>query len=215
MDWRDRIITFYINLERRTDRCKEMEEELTLFAFRQWTRFKAVDRPGRGDVGCTMSHAMALQMAREELSLDPCSPVNYVLMLEDDFEFVVTQAEFDEEMRKFFDFPHRVDVCMLSFSTPIDHNDPKSKDVDTLRRIRKAHTSSGYLIHKDYLLTLADCLWTAVPLLESTGQHWLYTIDQVWVSLMEKDEWYRFTTRVGKQRKSFSDLGGCVVDRGF
>ena len=47
-------------------------------------------------------------------------------------------------------------------------------------------------------------------MLELTGEHLLYINDQVWKSLQKDDKWYIFNTRLGRQRKSFSDLSGQI-----
>ena len=51
-----------------------------------------------------------------------------------------------------------------------------------------------------------------MPLLESTRQHWIYCNDQIWKRFQETDNWYYFTTRIGKQRAGYSDNGGCYVE---
>lgn len=203
--WQDRIETYYINLEHRTDRRELLEKELATTGFTRWTRFEGI-RLERGDVGCSTSHLKVLELALEKLSED----TDYVLVFEDDFQFVVSPKEFHERMQRFVE-ASKVDACMISFAHEVDdegHNDLGPG----FQRIRFAQTASGYLVHRDYLSTLINLYRTSVPLLESTGQHWVFMNDQVWRHLMEKDMWYRFSERMGIQRESYSDVSRAVVN---
>jgi hypothetical protein len=47
---------------------------------------------------------------------------------------------------------------------------------------------------------------------EETNDDTKYTCDQSWKTLQEKDNWYCFKTRIGKQRKSYSDIQKTDVD---
>ena len=52
----------------------------------------------------------------------------------------------------------------------------------------------------------------AFPLLESTGEHWNYANDQVWMRLQENDRWFVFNPRLGKQRSGYSDNAKRFMD---
>ena len=57
----------YINLNRRTDRREQIENELTVMGLMDKSiRFEAIDRPGKGIVGCTYSHLECLKYARDQ-----------------------------------------------------------------------------------------------------------------------------------------------------
>ena len=74
-----------------------------------------------------------------------------------------------------------------------------------LLRVFEAQTASAYIVkihYYDVLIQLYDC---AIPLLESTRQHWLYANDQAWKALQSMNYWYCTKTRIGKQRDGFSD----------
>jgi GR25 family glycosyltransferase involved in LPS biosynthesis len=64
----DRI--FYINLDKREDRKREIETELVQYGLLENTeRIPAVLTPEQGILGCTMSHLHALKVAKERLAI--------------------------------------------------------------------------------------------------------------------------------------------------
>ena len=190
---------FYINLDKRVDRRAEIEEELKSHGLVA-ERFAAHYHP-MGFVGCTHSHLDVLKLAKERDYAN-------VLILEDDFEFIVSQEEMENALEQLF--LTTFDVCKLSYSLCA------SEEMDPpLTRVLFSQTASGYLIQRHYYDTLIDVLENALPILEQTGQHWLYTIDQAWRPLQERDRWVCFTQRLGKQRAGFSDNSQCYVDYTF
>jgi GR25 family glycosyltransferase involved in LPS biosynthesis len=52
----------YINLEHRKDRREQIEKELTIFGDKI-QRFDAIYEPERGHLGCSKSHAAAMELA--------------------------------------------------------------------------------------------------------------------------------------------------------
>jgi GR25 family glycosyltransferase involved in LPS biosynthesis len=195
---------FYINLDRRTDRKEHIETELGKMGIRDFERFTAVERPpGKGIVGCGYSHLSVLKLAKERQYPN-------VLIFEDDFYFTVSHDELSRNVNAFFESPvsNDYDVCMLSYNL---HTFDECPETPFLRRVRYAQTASGYIVNSRYYDTLITLYEWAIPLLEQTGQHWIYANDVVWKSLQEKDKWYCFTQRIGKQLDGFSDNAGCVM----
>jgi GR25 family glycosyltransferase involved in LPS biosynthesis len=215
------IPIFYINLDHRTDRREHMEKQfehmgidptqierfpgiIPVYDEIQTTRVQSfVDRGiyntvdgSKGILGCTRSHLAVLKLAyaREH---------SYVLILEDDFELVVSPEVFREKIRQLFADPtFEFDVCMLSYNMPQSESAP---DHPFLTRVSDAQTASGYLVARAYLPTLIACLTNAVEQLELTGSHWLYANDMAWKPLQSRDRWYAFTDRIGKQMDGYSD----------
>ena len=192
---------FYINLDRRPDRRLHIENQFELMGIDSYERFSAVDRPGQGIVGCGYSHLAVLKLARER---------NYanVLIIEDDFTFVVSPDEFKHNISAFFESPDAddYDVCMLGYN--LRESEPHTS---LLTRVRYAQTASGYLVNSRYYTTLIELYEHAIPLLEKTGQHWVYANDVVWKSLQKKDRWFCFTQRIGRQIDGFSDNANCYM----
>jgi hypothetical protein len=77
--------------------------------------------------------------------------------------------------------------------------------------VRYAQTASGYIVHSRYYDTLIQLYEWAIPLLEQTGQHWVYANDVVWKELQTRDKWYCFSQRIGRQLDGFSDNAGRFI----
>ena len=186
----DKVI--YINLDKRTDRRHEFETQAELYGI-SYERFSAIAHPF-GIVGCTMSHRDIYRLAKNQ-------GYRNILIFEDDFEFLVTPAEFETEIIQLFESNIEFDVCMLAYNLMASDTCQSPH----LLRVFEAQTASAYIVkihYYDVLIQLYDC---AIPLLESTRQHWLYANDQAWKALQSMNYWYCTKTRIGKQRDGFSD----------
>ena len=192
----DKII--YINLEHRTDRRLEIEDELNSFGL-PYERFNAIANPGFGILGCGLSHLSVLKMARD-------NKWKNILIFEDDFMFLVDRDEFEKNINLLFDIENPVDfdVCMLSYN--IITSEPSEKYY-FLNKVLEVQTASGYIVNEKMYDKLIELYEWAMPLLGSTKQHWIYANDQIWKKLQPSANWYSFTTRLGKQRPSYSDNG--------
>jgi glycosyl transferase family 25 len=194
----DKII--FINLEKRKDRLLEIKNELDTFNL-QYERFNAIENE-YGIVGCGYSHLAVLKIAKER---------NYknILILEDDFTFIVSKEEFEFELNRFFDNVTEYDVCMISCSVN------EKEDIDNLPfidRIIFGQTASGYIVNNHYFDKIIELYEYNIPLLEKTGEHWNYANDIVWRKLQEKDKWFFINRRIGKQRAGYSDNSKCYCD---
>ena len=186
---------FYINLDKRTDRRAEIENELQQFnLYDKSERFPAIHTPNQGILGCTQSHLAVIKLAKER---------NYphVLILEDDFYFVISQQEFENELAQFFNANIPFDVCMISYH--LQQSQPTQYPF--LQKVIEGQTASGYIVHNSFYDKIIDLYEEAIPLLQQTGEHWNYANDQVWKRLQPHANWYALTTRCGRQRPSFSD----------
>ena len=186
---------FYINLAHRTDRRSEIEYELETMGLNQQSeRFDAVlMKPG--PFGCGYSHIGVLKIAKER-------GYKNVLILEDDFMFVVDKETLETQCKIFFENVKEYNVCMLSYNTM------KSEECKYpfLNKVIDSHTASGYLVNENFYDILIDNFETAMKNLKNGFQHWLYSIDQSWKVLQPTSEWYQFKIRIGKQRPSYSDI---------
>jgi hypothetical protein len=199
----DKIV--YINLDYRTDRRMELEQELKNLGIQPdlVERHSAVYNPTNG-VGCTESHMQVLERASTK-------GYKHLLVLEDDFEPLVSKEDWNRHLDAFFQsYGDTYDVALLSYyapeSSPVDEIVMSAKD---------AQAASGYLIKGTYIPVLLDHWREGLQLLKQTGRHWDYMNDQYWKSLQKKDKWYCFKTRLGKQRAGYSDLAGSNVDYGI
>ena len=85
---------YYINLDKRLDRLEQIQSELVKMDI-SGVRFCAINHIN-GIVGCGYSHLAVLKTARS-LGL------KNVLILEDDFEFLVSKSEFQQALVDFFE----------------------------------------------------------------------------------------------------------------
>jgi glycosyl transferase family 25 len=193
----DRI--FYINLEYRKDRKEEIETELQKFDLLEKSeRFIGFHVPEQGILGCSRSHLAVLKLAKER-------GYKHTLILEDDFEFLIDKEEFERKLTSFFESQLEYDVCMISFNVLEKNEELVQECPDLVYRIKNSQTASGYIVNGNYLDTLIALYEWSCPLLEETKQHWNYANDQCWKGLQQKDRWFHFIERIGKQRSGFSD----------
>lgn len=191
----DKVV--YINLDSRTDRKEQIENELNKIGITNYERFPAVkhDIP---QVGCILSHLNVLKNAREK-------QYKNILILEDDFEFIVSKEEFWKQIEAIKDVDY--DVIMLSY------NLINSEEFnDTLFKVIDAHTTSGYLVNSRMYDSLINNYEEAAKILSETKDYSLHALDQYWKRLQPQHKWYGFKVRIGKQRPSYSDLVGADVD---
>lgn len=194
---------FYINLDKRDDRRVEMEDELKKMNLVA-ERFSAIEYPPpNGIVGCGKSHLSVIKLAKER-------GYKNVLILEDDFVFIVDKPKFDEALTKLFDSELKFDVCFISYNLL----EEEESGISFLKRVKFSNTASGYIVNSHYYDAIINLYEWSVPLLESTCQHWIYANDQVWRELQEKDKWYCLVPRLGVQRDGFSDNSQKFIARG-
>ena len=188
--------TIYINLDHRTDRKEEIEKELSMIGISKYERFSAI-RTFPGIIGCGDSHLNVLKLAKER-------GYKNILIIEDDFEFLIDKDSFWKLMNDVFTELPEYDIVMLGY------NLKRSVEVEGLQHVIKvleAQTTSAYIIHSNMYDALINVFEQSQPLLISTGQHWNYALDQAWKVLQPNSKWYATKVRVGKQRPSLSDGG--------
>ncbi len=196
----------YINLDRRTDRRAEMEAELDRLDLSGVAeRFAAIPR-SVGILGCGLSHLAVLRLARER-------GLKNVLIFEDDFELLVEPEEFWTTIRESIaelEAWDSWDVIMLAYH--IWDSEPAG---ERLVRVRSAQTASAYIVNACFYDRLIGLYEWAMPLLESTNEHWTYANDQVWKLLQPASRWFATAQRLGRQRASFSDTAEKHTDYGI
>jgi glycosyl transferase family 25 len=196
---------YFINLDHRTDRLSEFtDQSKAYFTNTPVIRFPAILG---GALGCTKSHLEVLKLAKSKGE-------KYIIIFEDDFEFLVSKDVFEDQIKLLFDLKKNdsdfdFKVVMLSYYSVSTQEYNSFLDKTT-----NAQTCSGYLLNCDYINELIECWEEAVKLLALTGAHWLYISDQSW-KVLQKEKWFLFKTRIGKQRASYSDLGSRFIDYGI
>jgi glycosyl transferase family 25 len=201
MEFIEKII--YINLDRRTDRREEIENEFKRMHIPESKviRFPAIEHEDP-NVGCLLSHAsvakLALKMGFEN-----------VLILEDDFNF---QDHVFESLDYFFQKKKKDEWDVLLLSQIIKESEPIDEKFGICL---DASNAAGYLMNKNVLEEYYTLLMENVDPLFKTKMHWLYVNDVVWSKLMKKSKrWFCFYEKLGYQRYSYSDLGKKFVKNG-
>jgi glycosyl transferase family 25 len=189
----------YINLDYRTDRKFEMEQELARMGIKA-ERFPAIQN-ANGLVGCLQSHLAVLELAKK-------NKYKNILILEDDFQFIVPKEVLEREVGRFFAENIPYDVLMLGYN--LLNYAPFRRDV---LKVLEAQTASAYIVHESFYDTLIECYKKALPMFISTSLH-VYANDQVWKKLQPNARWYALIIRMGVQRESYSDTTGKIENYG-
>lgn len=190
----DKII--YINLDHRTDRRAQIESQLLQYGLTDFERFSAVHNPLNG-IGCSQSHLAVLRLAQER-------GYKNILILEDDFIFQVSKEDLERQIDSLFREIPDFDVCMFAYNLISGEIDPLHSYL--LHNV-DAQTTSGYLVNQSMFSELIELYKWSTPILEYTGQHWIYACDQIWKRYQKSRKWYCFHPRLGKQSDGVSDNG--------
>ena len=178
-----------------------IESEITNYGLTTISeRFNAVYNTD-GCIGCAQSHLAILKLAKER-------GYKNVLILEDDFYFLVSKERMEAELTQFFENRIEYDVCFLGY------NLIKSEDMPSYPFIKRAvdvQTSSAYIVNNHYYDKLIDLYEWAIPELIRTKQHWNYAYDQAWKKYQVTDKWFFFTERIGKQRDGVSCISNQYI----
>lgn len=194
---------YYINLDYRTDRRLQFEDwiEESKFPLEKVTRVSAVHVPGRGHLGCTLSHIKTLELFLQ-------SNHKVCLILEDDY-IPINIKTFWENFNKLEDYHIDFDLIMCAYNNLECDSGP----AEFLKKVKASFTSSGYLITKSFAPILLQNLYEAAKLCDEKENETLvkadeFCIDVYWTKLMPISKWYCFFPRIGKQSASYSDVQG-------
>jgi GR25 family glycosyltransferase involved in LPS biosynthesis len=106
----------YINLDKRVDRDNEIKVEFNRLEIPadKITRLTAIENKV-GAIGCTMSHIRALQMIQN-------NTWERVLILEDDFMFLVDKETLETQCKLFFEYVKEYDICLYEYPDKTNQN---------------------------------------------------------------------------------------------
>lgn len=201
---------FYINLESRTDRKNQIENEIKKLdpRFEITERFNAIklnktkNKVIDGALGCSSSHLEIIKICKNR-------GYKNVLILEDDFEFLVSKEYFLNLLDVFNNNIKKYNFIILgtNYGSFID---TKFKNI---YNVKNTQTTSAYIINEsiynEYIKTIED----SINQLIKTKNRYKFAIDQAWKTLQNKDTYsFNKTQRIGKQRESFSDIEGHNVN---
>jgi len=203
----DKLLVLYINLDNRTDRLAQITEELQVLKDFpcEIQRVPAI-KDSYGPRGCSKSHMLAAETFLK-------STADIVLVLEDDFTFVVDKTTIYDKLQHSIDMlqQHKADVILLTCCngkndivemTPIDHG---------LVRVKNMTCAVAYMYKKDYAPKIINIMKTAIDLVNNGQPHWVSSLDIVWRMYHSEDVWMVHMPDIGKQRPSYSDISLCEV----
>ena len=187
---------FYINLESRTDRKYLVEKELTNLGLTTFIRFNAINHLHHPAVGCSMSHLSCLQLAKT-------NGWSHVLILEDDIQFL-NPALFINQLNLFLSSTNKWDVILFAGNNMLKEQETLG---DYAIKVQWCQTTTGYLVASHYFDTMIHNIKSgAQQLIRYPEKHALYAIDQHWVQLQKKDNWYLIIPPSVIQRDGYSDI---------
>ena len=132
----------YINLERRPDRKKSVESELTRAGFTNFKRFNAFDIKENPRLGCSTSHLNCLQYAKEQ-------NWDMVMIVEDDIIFENVDL-FQKQLELFMNSDIDWDVVLLAGN----NCEPYEKVKPFALKINNCQTTTGYIVKSHYFIFL-------------------------------------------------------------
>jgi hypothetical protein len=209
---------YFINLDERTDRLAHLKAQLN-FDFISLNRVSAV-KANPPELGCALSHLKTLDLARSWLHKHPTH--HYVAVFEDDFQTELPE----EELQAAYQLAQQSQAPMVLWSYHLPtvkfaeqgSASPPFVGPHALRLlpVTKAHTTAGYLVHRDYLDTLATNYQEAIHRLQAVAAQPGYTkdqlgpycIDQYWTRAISAAPWLALVPRAGGQLASYSDIVG-------
>jgi hypothetical protein len=196
----DGLHVVYINLDRRVDRRDAIEKQCAAVGIAAHVqRLPATDCGEKGYIGCSISHLGALKLAQAQ-------GWAHVLVLEDDFEFLVDGDGLCSRLNEGLSVPY--DVLMLSYVGELQ----PSTEGKTWVPVRDVQTASGYVVHHGFLDTLIANMEEGLRLLLKSDDTTQHAVDMWWKSLQTKTKWFACVPRMGRQTPSFSDNLGQFVD---
>jgi len=192
---------YYMNLDHREDRRKEIEGELDKLGVPESKRVRisGVYKPGFGILGCGLAHKKTIETFL-------ASPHKTCLIFEDDFEFTLDMEYVHYLLNAIMEEKIEYDCIMLAGC--ILRVEPTAYPF--LQKVLDAHTASAYLITKEFAPVLLESYTESTKLLEDTytetGTKVIsYHNDIWWKRYQPYFNWFIVNPRMGEQRFSYSD----------
>jgi GR25 family glycosyltransferase involved in LPS biosynthesis len=160
-------------------------------------RISAEYTPGKGAIGCSLSHIKALRVFEAHPEWNTC------LIVEDDFTWD-TSLSIPDTLSYLMTTLRSFDIILLAYGVTNYACIPTS--YHSITRILSSQTASGYIVHRRYLSTLLANFVESNQLLQEKGIVHEYCLDQWWKRLMPTGKWFSFHKRFGYQYESFSDI---------
>lgn len=199
----DKIL--FINLNHRTDRLKQIKSEFKKMSFpeNKIERISAVNEKYNGHIGCCKSHIKAMKLIIK-------NNYKYTMVFEDDFVFTVKRSKFSANLNSFFNkYNDSWDIIQLASV----YNNTKDTDIEFIKKVNRASTSSAYIINNKFAKVLLNDLENSLTKMEKDMKDFnrkndfklkkkhttRFALDQHWNNLQKKSQWFLFKPYIGKQ----------------
>ena len=197
----DRV--FYINNDEDVESRTTMEKELNDYDIIShdvlnadlkltFERFSTLCPELPNDVRKGKTHAAVLELAATR-------GYSNIIVLEDDFRFIVSKEKFYKSMENLSGI--YLDVCLLAYK--FKHGINSNMHPGLVRAMQTTDTT-GYLVTARYFEVLSNCFKRAVTNIEHTSQSRVNQIDVAWNGLQSVDPWYCFQSPIGEKSVSNS-----------
>jgi len=199
----DKIL--FINLHHRKDRLKQITNEFKKMDLpeNKIERISAVREKYNGHIGCCKSHIKAMDEIIK-------NKYKYTMVFEDDFVFTTNKNVLDEKISAFLSH-YKDDWDMIQLASV--YTNLKDSNIDYIKDVNSASTSSAYIINLEFATILRDDLKESLRLMEIDMKEYIkknnnipkkkfetkYALDQRWYGLQKKSRWYLFKPNIGKQ----------------
>jgi GR25 family glycosyltransferase involved in LPS biosynthesis len=195
----DNIDLYYINLEHRVDRRKNVEKEFEKLGLTSYHRFNAIQN-NNGTLGCALSNKAVLESwsPKEE---------NLLMVCEDDISFLGDYDTFHNLLYQFIN-NENLDVMCLGYN-----NSNGSTFNESLLLTSDTQTKSCYILKPHMRNMMIQNFSLSIKLLRAgIDKQYRVASDQVWKVLQKKYNFVIPKKRFAYQRESFSDIENRIVD---
>jgi len=192
----------YINLERRSDRAQQIEQEFSRLGLSPPERFNAIEDPNPM-LGAAKSHLQVLENLRSS------SPESMVMVCEDDLIFQGSRTELDCAIEEFAE-DTRLDVLCLAYMIKNTVKTPKLIEVKATEHLLISNqilTQACYVLKPSAITPLIESLRQSIKLL-SAGVQWSYAAGDVyWQTLQQGRLFFAHPkSRLARQSAGHSDI---------
>lgn len=188
---------YYINLDHRTDRKKDIQDEFHKLNLFNYKRISAVKK-SNGALGCAISHKLVYEKSLQSNNL--------ILVCEDDVSFLLSKAQLDDLINSFYN-DSKLDVLCLAYNAlytiKINNDFYISSNIQTM---------ACYVIKPHVLNEFIKMANVSIEALNAGKSEEIYAIDQVWKRLQNKYIFALPIERAVIQRPSYSDIRNVNVD---
>lgn len=185
----------YINMAQNPERDELMRQEVQKFRESNVYRFEGIPVKDNGAKGCFLSHLHVLAYAAQRI------PGQHLLVLEDDFVLDVSYEQLVSHLQEAD--PFRWDVIILG-----QYVHEWQPITGTIFRALHSTTTSGYIVHRDYVLDLFTKWQQAFQLIQDKPRFQTKdNLDQIQIAYQKVDVWLAFKTSLGSQRPGTSMIG--------